>query len=271
VDLLAAALLGIVQGVTEFLPVSSSAHLILARAFFGWDAERFGLSFDVACHVGTLLALVIYFRQDVTSLLRAVPQMLNPVTSSYAQLAWLLVVGTIPVALVGLFLNDRIANTLRTPSVAAASLALGAGWLFLVERIGPRQREVGGLTVWAALAVGSAQALALIPGVSRSGATIAMGMILGLRRDSAARFSFLLGIPAVFAAAAHQFGPALREMQAPGVAQLFLVGILVSGGVGYIVIKYLMRYLAKHSLDAFAYYRLGLAAAAGLWLFMTSN
>lgn len=259
------------QGVTEFLPVSSSAHLILARAFFGWDAEQFGLPFDVACHVGTLAALLIYYRHDVTGMLAAVPQMAKPANSPAARLAWLLVVGTIPVVLGGLFLNDWISNTMRTPAVAAVSLAVGAGFFLFVERMGLRHRDVGGLTVWDALAVGCAQALALVPGVSRSGATITMGMVLGLRRDSSARFAFLLGIPAVLAAAAHEALPVMDEIQSPEGAQLFLLGTVVSGLVGYVVIKYLIRYLTRHSLDAFAYYRLELAAATGLWMLLIRN
>ena len=263
--LLAAALLGIVQGVTEFLPISSSGHLILARTFFGWDAERFGLAFDVACHVGTLAALLIYFREDLRQMLAALPQVLTPSTSPAARLMWLLVIGTIPIAIVGFF-YDNWADRLRTPGVATAALAVGAAFLFLVERLGPRHRDVDSLQPWEAFAVGAGQALALIPGVSRSGATITAGMMMGLRRDSAARFGFLLGIPAVIAAAAKQAVPVFHEMQLPGTAQLFVVGALVSAVVGFVVMKYLIRYLSRHSLDVFAYYRLQLAAAAGLWL-----
>jgi undecaprenyl-diphosphatase len=265
VTLLAAALLGIVQGVTEFLPISSSAHLILARAFFGWDAT-FGLAFDVSCHVGTLVALLTYFREDVRNLLSAIPRMLNPAGSTYATLAWLLIVGTVPVALAGLLFSDWISSTFRTPGVAALCLALGALLLFLVERIGSRPRDIGQLRLSDALLVGSAQALALIPGVSRSGATIAMAMLLGLRRDAAARFGFLLGIPAVTAAAVHEAPNVVREIQNPGVPELFVVGVTTSAIVGYFVIKYLIRYLTRHSLDAFAYYRLLLAAATVAWL-----
>lgn len=265
--LLPAALLGVVQGLTEFLPVSSSAHLILARAFFEWDANRFGLPFFVACHLGTLIALLVYFRRDIALMVGAIPLMGRPSSAVSARLLWMLVIGTIPVALVGLLFNEWIERVLQTPAVAAVALAVGAVVLLAVERAGPKSRTEDSLTMSDALAVGLAQAAALVPGVSRSGATIAVGILLGLRRDVAARFGFLLGIPAVMAAAGHEALPVLREMQAPGVAQLFVVGIVVSAVVGYVTVKYFIQYLAGHSLDIFAYYRLALAAATGLWLF----
>jgi undecaprenyl-diphosphatase len=270
VTLLPAALLGVVQGLTEFLPISSSAHLILARAFFGWDTDRFGLPFDVACHVGTLIALLIYFRREIVQMLQAVPSLRRPGASGPARLALLLVVGTLPIVAVGLAFNDWIEHIVRdpavAPAVAAAALAVGAIVLLGVDRAGARERAEDSLTVMDALAVGAAQAAALVPGVSRSGATIAMGIFLGLRRDAAARFGFLLGIPAVIAAAGHEALPVARDIQAPGMVQVFAVGMLVSGVVGYITVKYFIRYLAGHSLDVFAYYRLALAAATGFWL-----
>jgi undecaprenyl-diphosphatase len=266
--LLAAALLGVVQGITEFLPISSSAHLILARAFFGWDGDQFGLPFDVACHVGTLAALLIYFRGDLASMAGAIPDMFRPSESAAARLGWLLVAGTLPVAVVGLFYNDWIADRLRTPGVAAIALALGAALLLFVERIGPRHRDLATLGLLGALLIGIAQSLALIPGVSRSGATIAIAMLVGLRRESAARFGFLLGIPAILAAAAREAIPVFHQVQSPAVAQLFLVAAVVSAVVGYLVIKYFIRYLRTYSLDVFAYYRLALAAATAVWLVM---
>jgi undecaprenyl-diphosphatase len=264
--LLPAALLGVVQGLTEFLPVSSSAHLILARAFFDWDVDRFGLPFVVACHLGTLVALLVYFRRDIAAMMAAIPSMRGPSRSVSARLLWLLVIGTIPVALVGVLFNEWIEQMLQTAPVAAVALSIGAVVLLAVERTGSKSRADDSLTVADALAVGLAQAVALVPGVSRSGATIAMGMFLGLRRDVAARFGFLLGIPAVMAAAGFEALPVLRQMQAPGVARVFVVGVVVSGVVGYLTVKYFVRYLAGHSLDIFAYYRLALAAATGLWL-----
>lgn len=266
--LLSAALLGILQGLTEFLPVSSSAHLILARAFFGWERERYGLPFDVACHIGTLLALTVYFRRDAIAMLRAVPRMMRPARSAPARQLWLLVASTVPVAIVGLF---STVERLRTAEVAATALALGAVALLVAERMTAGTRQDESLTLFDALAVGSAQAAALIPGVSRSGATIAMGMFLGLRREAAARFGLLIGIPAVLAAGGREALPAMREMVDPEVAAIFAVGMVVSALVGYLTVKYFIRYLTRHSLDVFAYYRLALAAATGLWILSGSR
>jgi undecaprenyl-diphosphatase len=265
VTLLFAALLGIVQGLTEFLPVSSSAHLILARAFFGWDAESFGLAFDVACHVGTLLAVLAYFRDDILEMLRAVPGLFGGTPA--ARRIWLLVIGTVPAVAVGLLFDDLIETRLRTPLVAAVTLTIGALGLLLVERLSPRTRDEHGVTPGEALALGVAQASALVPGISRSGATITVGMLLGLRREAAARFSFLLGVPAILGAAVKEGAHVARVGLAPGEATLFLVGMVTSAGVGYLTVKYFLRYLAAHRLDVFAYYRLALAAAVLVWAF----
>ena len=196
-----AALLGIIQGLTEFLPVSSSAHLILARALFGWDADQFGLAFDVACHVGTLAAVVVYFRAELIAMVAAAPRILTGADDPAARVGRLIVFGTLPIVIVGLAFGDYIEDHLRTPAIAAAMLAVGAIGLLLAERFGARARDEASVTTWEAVAIGLAQASALVPGVSRSGATIAVGMLLGLRRDSIARFSFLLGVPAIMAAA----------------------------------------------------------------------
>src|SRR5438552_6530820 len=218
---LQAAVLGVVQGLTEFLPVSSSAHLILARTFFGIDAGRFGLSFDVACHVGTLIAVLVYFRPEVAQMIRSLPRVFNPGAvvrnapetglgsggdeeNQGARLAWLLVVGTIPAVVVGLLFNTEIEEHMRVPLVAAIALALGAIVFFIAERAGTKTRSNRSLTMAEAFWLGCAQAVALIPGVSRSGVTIAVALFMGLRRRDAARFIFLLAIPAILAAAASE-------------------------------------------------------------------
>jgi undecaprenyl-diphosphatase len=267
VNLPAAVLLGIVQGLTEFLPVSSSAHLILARAFFGWETPpEFGLAFDVALHVGTLAAILVFFRRDLFAMLFSVPRLLDVEPDSPARLARNVAIGTIPVVVVALLFNDFIEHVLRTPPVAAAALALGAAAMFAAERTGPRTRDEAGVTWIDALAIGCAQASALVPGMSRSGTTIAIGMFLGFRRDAAARFTFLLAIPAMVAAAAKE-ALELRHMPlAAGAGALFAVGTVVSAVVGYLTIKYFLRFLAGHRLDVFAYYRWALAAATIVWL-----
>ena len=175
-------------------------------------------------------------------------------------------VGTIPVVIVGVLFNDFIEEVLRTPRVAAWALMVGAAAMMAAERASNATRAEDRLTWTDALLIGCAQASALIPGVSRSGATIAMGLFLGLRRDAAARFTFLLAIPAMLAAAGKE-ALELRHMTlAPGTTQLFAVGMVVSAIVGYVTIKYFLRFLAGHRLDVFAYYRLALAAATFVFL-----
>ncbi len=264
-NLLIAAALGIIQGLTEFLPVSSSAHLILARAFFGWDGDRFGLPFDVALHAGTLVAVLAYFRNDVRDMIVAAPGALTA-RSGAGQLARLIVIGTVPVVIVGLIFADWLEAHLRTPAVIAATLTIGGIALLLAERIGAQRRTEPSLTAIDAVLMGTGQASALVPGMSRAGSTIAVGMFLGLTREAAARFSFLLGIPAIAGAAAkeglHLFGEGLSRQD----MLLFAVGMATSAVVGYITIKYFLRFLAGHRLDLFAYYRLALAAVTVVWL-----
>ena len=265
--LAAAVLLGIIQGLTEFLPVSSSAHLILARAFFGWEVPpELGLAFDVAVHVGTLAAILVFFRREVGAMAASVPAALQRDPGEPGWLLRRIVVGTVPVVIVGLLFADYIEDVLRTPGVAAFALKLGAVGILAAERMGPRERTESAIRWVDAVLIGCAQASALIPGISRSGATITVGMFLGLRRDAAARFTFLLAIPAMTAAAAKE-ALAMIELGVPVASlQLFAVGTLVSALVGYLTIKYFLRFLAGHKLDVFAYYRLALAIATVIWL-----
>lgn len=266
-NLFEAILLGAVQGLTEFLPVSSSAHLILARMVFGWDAEHPGLAFDVACHVGTLVAVVAYFRRDVLAMVRQLPSIGRRDRTGSARLVQLIAIGTIPVVVIGLLLAASIEAHMRTPAVAAVTLAAGAVLFLVVERVAARTRDEGSLSTGEALAIGVAQAAALVPGVSRSGATITVAMFAGLRRDAAARFSFLLGVPAIVGAAGHAGLGLLHTGLSRDDMTLFLAGMAVSAVVGYAAISFLLRYLSGHSLAIFAWYRLGLAAAVVLmWM-----
>jgi undecaprenyl-diphosphatase len=259
-----AALLGVVQGLTEFLPVSSSAHLILARLFFGFDGDKFGLAFDVACHVGTLIAVLIYFRAAIGRMITALPRLFDR-SDPDARLIWLIVVGTIPAVIAGLLFKSQIEEHLRTPAVAAAMLAAGALLFFVAEAVGAKTRPEVSLTLGEALLIGCAQAVALVPGVSRSGATITAALFLGLRRAEAARFIFLLGIPAILGAAASE-APKMLKAGLGDTAPLFLIGIVSSAFVGYAAVKYFIRYLGNHSIAVFAWYRLALAAATVIWL-----
>ena len=266
--LLEAVLLGIVQGLTEFLPVSSSAHLILARAFFGWEADQFGLPFDVACHVGTLLAILLFFRADVLTMVQAVPRMFSPGPADEpVRMIWLIGLGTVPAVLAGGLLGDFI-DAVRSPAVIAVTLGVGGVLMAIAARAGRRGRDGASLSIPEALAIGVAQACALVPGVSRSGATITLALFLVVRRESAARFSFLLGIPAMIGAATLE-GIKLAGQPVDALTlQLFAIGMLASAVVGYLTIKYFLRYVVAHTLDMFAGYRLGLAAATVLWLML---
>ena len=261
---LEAALLGVIQGLTEFLPISSSAHLILARAFFGWETEAgFAVAFDVACHAGTLLAVLVYFRRDVAALTRAAiaPRTWLDRGGGPAGLLRAIAIGTLPVAVVGLAAADVISGTLRTAPIAGASLALGAVAMLVAERARTRTRSEATLGPWEALMLGVLQAAALIPGVSRSGAVLTGAMLFGVRRERAARFAFLLGIPAILAAGAREtLGLAGEGVPSGGLA-LMGVGVVSSAIVGYVVIRYFIQYLSRHSLDPFAVYRLALAGA----------
>jgi undecaprenyl-diphosphatase len=267
VSLVAAVLLGAIQGLTEFLPVSSSAHLILARAFFGWEmpAEA-GLAFDVALHIGTLAAIVLFFRVEIIRMVMTIPSLLSKTDDPDVRMARAIAIGTIPVVIVGVLFNDVIEQVLRTPAVAAAALATGAVLMLAAERLGERHRDERSISWRDALLIGCAQSAALIPGMSRSGSTITMGMFLGVRRDAAARFTFLLAIPAMLAAAAKE-GIEVMKIDLPaGSATVFAVGTIVSAVVGYLTIKYFLRFLATHRLDVFAIYRLALAAITVVWL-----
>ena len=263
---LQAALLGIVQGLTEFLPISSSAHLILARTFFGWEAGRLGLAFDVACHVGTLLAVLVYFRSDVAAMVAAVPEAARGAGGAPAHLARNLVVGTVPIVAGGLLLAGPLTTALRTPEVAGIALALGAVVMIIAEWRGARNRTEASLTTGEAFGLGFVQALALVPGVSRSGAVLTVAMLMGLRREKAARFSFLLGVPAVLAAAVSESADLIAQGLPAGVLGLFALGLGTSALVGYLTVKYFIRYVARYSLYLFAAYRLAVAAAVLVWV-----
>ncbi len=265
-DLLSAVILGVVQGLTEFLPVSSSGHLILSRAFFGWDPGRFGIAFDVACHVGTLLAVVAFFRTDVARLIAAAPGALSGRDGEYERLGRLIIAGTIPIVIVGGLFADVIETRLRSPLVVAVTLTIGAIGLLLAERLGRKSRDARTLGYVEALLIGIAQATALAPGISRSGATLTMAMLLDVQRASAARFVFLMSLPAIIAAAAKE-ALDLSEVGLAGLpVTLLAVGLVTSAIVGYLTVRFFVGYLAGHSLAVFAYYRFALAAVTFVWL-----
>lgn len=264
-----AAVLGVVQGLTEFLPVSSSAHLILARAMFGWEVDDgLGLAFDIACHVGTLLAVLFYFRHDIGALVRVAmsPGRWTDPGGDDASMLRAIVVATLPLLVLGLVITvaQLPLDTMRTMTVAGVALGLGGVLLLAVERVRRATRGARPPGVWEALSLGAGQALAVVPGVSRAGAVMAVAMLLGWRRERAARLAFLLGVPAIGVSA----GKAALDLAAAGVTVdvtlVFVVGIVSSGIVGYGTVKYFIRYVSRYSLDLFAAYRL-VAGAAIVW------
>jgi undecaprenyl-diphosphatase len=263
----AAVLLGVVQGLTEFLPVSSSAHLILIRAFFGWEADETLLQiFDVACHVGTLAAVVTFFWADLWRMARALPQALSKSPGPDGQRLRLIVIGTIPIVIVGGLWGHVLEESVRTARVVAIPLAVGGVLLLVAERARRQVKTERAISWRDALVVGAAQATALVPGVSRSGITITAGLLMGFERATIARFSFLLSVPAIIAAAA-KGGLEMRHMALTTAdLQLFAIGMLSSAAVGYVAVAFLLRYLTTHRLDVFGWYRIALAAGTVVWL-----
>jgi undecaprenyl-diphosphatase len=264
---LAAVLLGVVQGLTEFLPVSSSAHLILVRALFGFQADESVLQvFDVACHVGTLIAVVAFFWADLWRLVFALPKAFSASPGPDGQRLRFIIIGTIPVVIVGGLWGHQLEESVRSASVVAWPLAIGGLLMIVAERTGSHRRQEGVMTWVDALIVGVAQALALIPGVSRSGITITGGLFLGFDRAAIARFSFLLSVPAIVAAAA-KGAIDMRHMTVTHAdIALFGIGLVSSAIVGYIAVRFLLRFVSTNRLDVFAYYRLALAALTLVWL-----
>jgi undecaprenyl-diphosphatase len=268
-ELLQAILLGIVQGLTEFLPVSSSGHLLLGQYFLGLDQQRFGLSFDVALHLGTLLAVVTYFWRDLLRMAYALVRSFRRgrnLADPDQRLAYLVVVSTIPAVLIGFFLEDFFETAVRNPWVVVINLVV-VGLLFLVgEAVGRKSRPAEKLGFFGAFAVGLAQAAALVPGVSRSGATITVGLFLGLRREEAARYSFLMSVPIIAGAGSLKLSEVVSEGMSLSEAVMFEAGFVCSAVVGYLAIRFLLAFLRDHSLRIFAYYRFALAALVAVLL-----
>lgn len=257
------------QGLTEFLPVSSSAHLILARMFFNWQADAHVLElFDLAGHVGTLVAVITFFWADIAGMLRALPQALSARPGTDGRRIQLIAIGTIPIVIIGGLWGSRLEDSVRTPGIAAAVLGIGGVLLLVVERVRRHTKSEADLSPTSAFTIGLAQAAALVPGVSRSGVTIGTGLWLGFERETIARFSFLLSIPAIIAAAAKGTLDARHSQVALTSAdlQLFAIGAVTAAIVGYLTVRFFLRYLVGHTMDLFAWYRIGVAAVALIWL-----
>ncbi|MEM7251616.1 MAG: undecaprenyl-diphosphate phosphatase [Pseudomonadota bacterium] len=253
-DLGQATVLGIVQGLTEFLPISSSAHLILAHVWLGWPDQ--GLAFDVAVHLGTLLAVIAYFRVEVLELTRdGLASITRREHVGESRLAWWVVIGTVPAAACGYLLAGNIETHLRSPWVIAATTIIFGLALWWADRVGRRTRTEQSLTLRDCLLIGGAQALAFIPGTSRSGITITAALLLGLRRPSAARYSFLLSIPIILLAGGAktwdliQLGSAVEWLP-------LLIGTLTSAISAYLCIHVFLKLLERIGMGPFVAYRL---------------
>ncbi len=251
-DIFQAIALALLQGLTEFLPISSSAHLILLPVISGWEDQ--GLAFDVAVHVGTLTAVVAFYRRDLYEIIGAwIGSLFGKGLSDDAKLAWYVGLGTVPVGLVGISLPDAVKEALRSPLVIAAATIVFALLLWLAEKQAKEQRSR--ITLLDAVVVGLFQAIALIPGTSRSGITITAGLLTGLRREQAARFSFLLSIP-VIALAGLLHAVDLYKSPEPVQWELIAVGAAVSAVVAYLTIGWFLKLLEKIGMLPFVFYRL---------------
>ncbi len=264
-----AIVLGAIQGATEFLPISSSAHLIIVPWLFGWEPLHNQLAFDVALHFGTLFAVLIYFFFDWLMIVASYIGDLRQrrwLGGSRGSLLLKIIVGTIPGAVVGKLLEDHVEGFFYTRHdfvwVLALTLALFGLALVVAERVGKQKRSETELSYLDALIIGSAQALALIPGVSRSGITILAGLLLGLRRPAAARFSFLLATPITFGAVLLK----VKDITPADLGMPLFAGVLSSAIVGILAIRFLLRYVENRRYDLFAYYRWALAVLVlGVW------
>ena len=263
-DVSAAVVLGIVQGLTEFLPISSSGHLAILPWAFGWSSPVLNsLPFAVALHVGTLFAVLLVFWRDVLALATAFLASLREreiQSEPERRLAWLLILATLPAVVAGLLLENAAATVLRSPGIIAAALAGVGAILWVVDARHTGEQELGSLGWRGALLIGLAQALAIIPGVSRSGSTITMGMLLGLSRVQAARFSFLLMAPVIFGAGIWEARHLDSAALSGNGGTVFIAGFLSALVVGYLCIRVFLRYLQRGRLWPLALYRIGLAA-----------
>jgi undecaprenyl-diphosphatase len=271
--LIQVVVLGIIQGLTEFLPISSSGHLLLVRELTGWELlqdPHLNTIFDVALHAGTFFALLVYFRADIIRLFRGFISSLPHGIKGDPdrRLPWLIVFGTVPAAIAGVAGEDTIEDLLRqTPELIAALLIAFGLLLWLAEWRGRKVRQLSDASWWDGILVGVAQAMALAPGVSRSGITITAGLARGMTRETAARFSFLLSIPIVGGAALYSFVGLAREPIAlpAGSTLVFIVGMLAAAVSGYLCIRYFLRYLQKRALAPFVIYRVILGIALLAW------
>ncbi|XOU94649.1 MAG: undecaprenyl-diphosphatase UppP [Candidatus Kerfeldbacteria bacterium] len=267
-DYLYSTILGLIQGLTEVFPVSSSGHLVIAHDLLNFDFVS-DLSFDVALHLGTLLALVVYFYKDINKyIVSFFGSFANwDLKNNFDQrMAWYILVSTIPAGIAGFFMADIAEELLRNLWLVASMLIIFGIFFIVFEKIFKKDKELDQLKWFGAIHIGVAQAIALIPGVSRSGITIITGLAQGLKREAAARFSFLLSIPIVFGAGMKK----MYDVSQTGLENdqwiILGVGFVVSAVVGYLAIRFLLKFLQKNPLNIFAYYRFVLAGVIIIYL-----
>ena len=262
-SLLEALFLGLVQGLTEFLPVSSSAHLRIVGLFLP-DARDPGAAFTAITQLGTETAVLIYFWRDIVRIVSRWARSLSgrsvPRNDPDARLGWLVIIGTIPIGVVGLLLQDVITTTFRSLWIVAIVLIVFGVVLGVADRLGRRTRSLDRMTFGGGIAVGLAQVLALVPGVSRSGATVSMGLALGYTREAASRFAFLLAVPAVYVSGLFELVSSLGDPHAVFSLAETGAATLVAFVVGFVVIAGFMSYISKRSFMPFVVYRVALGA-----------
>jgi undecaprenyl-diphosphatase len=249
-----AVVLGLVQGLTEFLPISSSAHLRVVGEVFGWGDP--GAAFTAITQIGTEAAVLLYFRRDIGRIISAWVRSLGDRavrSDPDARMGWLIIVGTLPIGILGLLFQDRIETTFRDLRIVAIALVAFSLVLYWADRVGSKKRELDQLTVGHGIAFGFAQAMALVPGVSRSGGTITMGLFLGYTRAAAARYSFLLAIPAVVASGLFELKDVFQVSAVTPVQMV--VATVIAFVLGYASIAWLLRYVERHSVYLFVWYR----------------
>lgn len=253
-DVLIAALLGLIQGLTEFLPVSSTAHLVAAEKIFRLDPDRFGLAFDVAVHLGTALAVLLYFATTWIGLAR-------DALAGRWRMPLLIAAGTIPAAIIGSLFQSVVERELRDIRFVAAALVVGSAIFWLAERYATQRRPIERIGWRDAILMGTAQAIALIPGISRSGITISAGLFAGIVRGDATRFSFLLATPIIVGAGAKTLLDARRASGLFAQPEIAIVGFVVSFLAGLAAVAFMVRFLRTNSLNWFIPYRLVLAGS----------
>ena len=257
-DYLFTILIGFVQGVTEFLPISSSGHLVIFHEFIKLPISN-ELAFDVMLHLATLLAVVLYFRRELKLLIVAWFNSLRGKGSRDSQIAWFLIISAIPAAIVGVFFKNLIEFYFRSPLVVAIMLVVGAVLFIIAERTGKRDINIKQLGIGQVIFIGLAQALALIPGTSRSGITIIAGLFIGLKREAAVKYSFLMSVPIIFGAGIKNIADLNLSSMASSELYILIVASLVSFVSGYFAIKFLLKFIKNNSFFVFVLYRIVLA------------